>query len=58
MSSCLLSGFSLTIPIAKPGLQRGEDAAVGAEIGMTHVRAFDGAGHPEGDAAKVIAGHR
>src|SRR4026208_1929931 len=37
--------------------ERREDAVVHAEVGMVHVRALEGALHPQGDAAEVIRGH-
>src|SRR5215207_2194872 len=38
-------------------MQRGEDAPFDAKIRMAHVRALDGALHPECDAAEVICVH-
>ena len=39
-------------------MERGEDPAVDAEVGMPHVRAFDGVHHSQCDAPEVVwAGH-
>src|SRR5206468_10285676 len=36
------------------GMDGREDPAIGPEVGMPHVRALDGALHPERDASEVV----
>ena len=37
--------------------QSGENPAIRPKIGVSHVGAFDGAGHAQGDLAELIGGH-
>src|ERR1700691_4866413 len=53
MKDCCWSGGSLTMA----QVERGEDFAVRAKIGVVHVRLFDGAGKAESDLAEIFGGH-
>ncbi len=50
------SEFEIAVALSGVG-ERGEDVAVYAEVGITHVRGFFGIGEAEGDAAEVADVH-
>src|SRR5262249_41572040 len=54
----LPQGRDLDHAVFAVGEQRGEDAAVGAEVGGVHVLAFDRAGQRQREAAEVVGRHR
>ena len=53
----LLLGRQLDHPGLVTGMKRREDPAAGAEIGMSHVRAFNGSAETQGDAPERVCGH-
>ena len=53
----LFSGLHLHHSPLVVGVESGEDAAVGAEVRVAHVRLLDGAGQVERERAEVVSGH-
>ena len=50
---CCSSGVSFTIAPLHVRVERGEDPAVDAKVGMVHVRRFERILHPQRDSTKV-----